>query len=375
MAPFIGWVPVKLSPLVAAASKQLKPINSLLALLLLIGGLVGCSSQKQEAIEWTLQSQAPESSLDFVELEKMAEQVRVMSGGRLLIKPVPGGTVSSGPDIYAAVSERRVEMGNGWPNWWSGQHPSWAVMNAGPFDFMNLDASMMFFLAGNGTDLANELSAKDGIVWRPAWWPGMEFGLLSKHPIEGLDDLVDKKIRIGPGLPSEVFTEAAGSYTIPLVPEEMRMALEEDLLDAVEWTTARGVLDLNLHDVSPHAIVPAIWQPSVLSDFLINEEAYGELSDDLQAILESAIKAYTLTTTMKSKVADFDALETLKAGNVTIRNWSESDIERWRSANDSILKRYRESDAYTDKLISEKRAFKERFNRYYEFFGSYEKGN
>lgn len=372
MVPFIGWVPKKFPPFVAAASMLLKSVCGPMTLLVLIFGLVGCSPQTPEAIEWTLQSQATESSLDFVELENMAEQVRVMSGGRLLIKPVPGGTVSSGPDIYAAVSERRVEMGNGWPNWWSGKHPSWAVMNAGPFDFMNLDASMMFFLAGDGTDLANELASKDGIVWRPAWWPGMEFGLLSKHPIHGLDDLADKKIRIGPGLPSEVFTEAAGSYTIPLVPEEMRMALEEGLLDAVEWTTARGVLDLDLHDVSPHAIVPAIWQPSVLSDFLINEEAYGELSDDLKAILESAIKAYTLTTTMKSKVADFDALETLKAADVAIRNWSEEDIERWREANDAILKRYRESDAYTDKLISEKRAFKERYNRYYEFFSSYE---
>ncbi len=302
----------------------------------------------------------------------MAEQISVMSGGRLIIDPVPAGTVSSGPDIYSAVSEGRVEMGNGWPNWWSGKHPSWAVMNAGPFDFMNLDASMMFFVAGDGTALANELASADGIIWRPAWWPGMEFGLLSKEPIEGLDDLKNKKVRIGPGLPSEVFAEAAGAYTVPLVPEEMRVAMEQGLLDAVEWTTARGVLDLNLHDVSPNAIVPAIWQPAVVSDFLINKEAYSALSDDLKAILESAIKAYALTTTLKSKLADFDALDRLQEENVSIHMWSEQDIERWRIANETILKRYRDKDAYTDKLVSEKRAFKDRYNKYYEFFGAYD---
>ncbi|MBD5779023.1 TRAP transporter substrate-binding protein DctP [Pelagicoccus sp. NFK12] len=334
--------------------------------------LQGCSSQRQTPHEWVLQSQATAGSLDFVELLEMAEQVKLMSGGRLLIRPVPGGEVASGPDIYAAVSERRVEMGNGWPNWWSGRHPSWSVMNAGPFDFMNLDASMMFFLEGEGTALANELASGDGIIWRPAWWPGMEFGLLSKEPIMGLDDLKDKKVRIGPGLPGEVFTEASGAYTIPLVPEEMRPALEQGLIDAVEWTTARGVLDLNLHDVSPNAIVPAIWQPAVVSDFLINEAAYDELGEDLKAILESALKAYALTTTVKSKLADFDALEALKQANVNFHAWSKEDIERWRVANESILEGYRARDDYTKRLISEKQAFKERYNRYYEYFGAYD---
>ncbi len=338
-------------------------------LLLLLGG---CSSGKREVHEWVLQSQATEDSLDFIELVKMSDQVRLMSGGRLSIRPVPGGTVASGPDIYAAVSERRVEMGNGWPNWWSGRHPSWSVMNSGPFDFMNLDASMMFFIAGEGTSLANELAAEDGIVWRPAWWSGMEFGLLSKEPILGLDDLKDKKVRIGPGLPGEVFTEASGAYTIPLVPEEMRPALEEGLIDAVEWTTARGVLDLSLHDVSPNAIVPAIWQPAVVSDFLINEEAFAELSDDLKAILESAMKAYALTTTIKSKLADFDAVDQLQEAKVTFHRWSPEDIERWRIANETILDGYRKQDAYTEKLISKKQAFKDRYNRYYEYFGAYD---
>ncbi|WP_309008400.1 TRAP transporter substrate-binding protein DctP [Pelagicoccus sp. SDUM812005] len=319
-----------------------------------------------------MQSHAPESSLDFQELQKMAEQVRLMSGGRLLIRPVPGGALASGPDIYTAVSERRVEMGNGWPNWWSGRHPSWSVMNSGPFDFMNLDASMMFFLAGEGTELANELAAPDGVIWRAAWWSGMEFGLLSKDPIAGLDDLKNKKVRIGPGLPGEVFAAASGAYTIPLVPEEMRPALEQGLIDAVEWTTARGVLELDLHDVSPHAIVPAIWQPAVVSDFLINEAAYEELGEDLKAILESAMKAYALTTTMSSKLADFEAMEELQSAKVSFRRWSEEDIERWRVANEAILDGYRARDAYTEKLISKKQAFKDRYNRYYEYFGPYD---
>ncbi|MGB1239161.1 MAG: hypothetical protein ACPG4U_13170, partial [Pseudomonadales bacterium] len=124
----------------------------------LIGGLFvalvillqGCMESEPQKHSWQLQSQATKSSLDFQELEKFAQQVSVMSAGRLEIQVYPSGEITSGADIYTAVKDGRIQMGNGWPNWWSGNNPAWALLNAGPFDFMNIDASMMFFLSGPG---------------------------------------------------------------------------------------------------------------------------------------------------------------------------------------------------------------------------------
>ncbi len=132
-----------------------------------------------------------------------------------------------------------------------------------------------------------------------------------KTPINGISDLKDKKVRIGPGLPSEVLAAATGAYAIPTVPNEIKASLEANHLDAVEWTTVSGAWNLGLNDIATHAIVPAIWQPSVLADFLINKKAYEALPEDLKAILETAIKSYTLTTTAIAKVEDFDILTPL----------------------------------------------------------------
>ena len=335
--------------------------------------LMACEQRDKQVYHWQLQSHATETSLDFQELLIMAEDIHVMSNGRLDIKPVPGGTIAGGPDIFTAVKEGRIEMGNGWPNWWSGQHPAWAVMNAGPFDFMNLDSSMMFFLAAEGTQLANELSAPQGIIWRPAWWPGMEFGLLSVEPIRGIADLNKKKIRVGPGLPSEVLAAAGGAYTIPLVPQEIRSSLENGDLDAVEWTTTGGAWDLGLQDIAQYAIVPAIWQPSVLADFLINKKAYQQLPRDLQQILETAIRSFTLTTTLKNKVNDFEALKKFKASGTTFSHWSEDDIKKWKEASDKIYVEYKKTENFSNKLITAKQAFKQQYNEYYQWFGPYEK--
>jgi len=145
----------------------------------------------------------------------MTANIKTMSAGRFIISPHPGGEITGGPDIFNAVKTGKVQMGSGWPNWWSGQHPAWAVMNAGPFDFMNIDASLMYFIAGEGTKLANELANPVGIIWRAVWWPGMELGLLSKKPIQGISDLKGMNVRVGLGLPSEVLAAATGAYTPP----------------------------------------------------------------------------------------------------------------------------------------------------------------
>ena len=333
--------------------------------------LQGCQ-EELPVVHWKLQSQATASSIDYKELVKMTENIKTMSGGRFIIKPHPGGEITGGPDIFNAVKKGTVEMGTGWPNWWSGQHPAWAVMNAGPFDFMNIDASLFYFLAGDGTKLANELANPQGVVWRAGWWPGMEFGLLSKEPITGIDDLKEKKVRIGPGLPSEVLAATTGAFAIPLVPNEIKSSLESGAIDAVEWTTTAGAWNLGLNDLATNAIVPALWQPSVLADFLINKSAYDALPDDLKAILETAIKSYTLTTTAIAKVEDFKALESFRKNNTNIVRWSDEDIERWRTVSDEVLKRYAAEDEFTKRLIESKRSFKREYQKYYEDFGAYD---
>ena len=346
--------------------------NVLIVLIIFSLVFLSACEKKQKVFKWELQSHATATSIDFRELVKMTENIKTMSNGRFIITPHPGGAITGGPDIFNAVKERRVEMGNGWPNWWSDQHSAWAVMNAGPFDFMNLDASMMYFLAGDGTKLANELSKPEGVIWRAAWWPGMEFGLLSREPIKGIQDLSHKKVRIGPGIPAEALKATTNAVTVSLVADEIRPALEKGELDAVEWTTTAGAWDLDLQSIALYGIVPAIWQPSVLADFLINKQAYDELPADLKAILETAIKSYTLTTTVKAKVIDFEALKAFKNSPVELTQWTKEDIEEWRKVSDKILQQYSEKDEFTKRLIESKKSFKQVYNEYYELFGPYE---
>lgn len=356
--------------LTRVVARYLNWLGALSGLIVVVGLVQSCS--QPSIYKWRLQSYAPATATEYIELVALTDKVRQMSQGRFDIQAYPGGKITSGADIYTAVKERRIEMGNGWPNWWAGHNPAWAVMNAGPYEFMNIDASMFFFTVGEGSKLANELANADGILWRPAWWAGMEFGLLSREPIRSLKELAGKKVRIGPGLPSEVLVEASGASAIPLVPAEIRLALESGDIDAVEWTTTAGAWDLGLSDVAPYAIVPAIWQPAVLSDFLINQQAYLELPEDLQQILTTAMDAYTLTTTAKAKVADLTALRKFEEGGTTLYRWSPEDLQRWKQASDKVHARYSQQDEFSKYLLQAKQQFKSEYDSYYEVFAAYD---
>ncbi|GAA3928027.1 TRAP transporter substrate-binding protein DctP [Litoribacillus peritrichatus] len=322
--------------------------------------------------EWKVQSQAPEQTPDYQTLITFTEKVKVMSQGRLIITPYPEGVITKGAAIYRGVKDGTTEMALGWPNWWLKENTGWAAIQSGPYDFMNIDASMLYFFEGEGMELANKLSQPEGIIWRPAWWAGMEFGILSNTKIEGLKDLHGKKIRIGPGIPADTLIEASGAFATPVTPEEIIPLAGSGLLDGVEWTVPGATLKMGFAKAYPYLIAPAVWQPSVLADFLINKTAYDALPPDLQAILESAMKDYTLTTTLKSKNIDISAFRNFVQEGHDISTWSKEDLNAWKLASDKIYKRYRDESEAFNEIYESKMRYKAHYDDYYTTFGAYD---
>ncbi|MFC3150631.1 TRAP transporter substrate-binding protein DctP [Litoribrevibacter euphylliae] len=353
--------------------------NSLVAVLLFGAMLFGYFLGDDQTVpdvplifEWKIQSQAPKQSPDYQTLVEFTEKVNVMSQGRLMITPYSEGEITQGAGLFTGVKNGTTEMALGWPNWWLKENKGWAAIQSGPYDFMNLDGSMLYFFEGEGTRLANELSLPQGVIWRPAWWAGMELGILSNTKIEGLKDLHAKKIRIGPGIPADTLIEAAGAFATPITLEEIIPLADSGLLDGVEWTVPGATLNMGFAKSFPYLIAPAVWQPSVLADFLINKDAYDVLPADLQAILESAMKDYTLTTTLRSKNLDISAFRNFVNEGHEVATWSEDDLAAWKKASDKIYKRYRDDSATFNKIFESKMRYKSEYDDYYKTFGAYD---
>ncbi|WP_086932311.1 TRAP transporter substrate-binding protein [Agarilytica rhodophyticola] len=333
-----------------------------------------------QQIVWHLQSQAPEANPDYIAVQRFAKNIKTMTNGRLSIITIPGDSIerkSKGPGIYNAIKHNKVQMAVGWPNWWQGSDIAWNALQSGPYGFMNIDASMMWFFVGNGTKYANELTSKDGILWRPAWWAGMELGLITQKEIKGLDDLKGKSVRIGPGIPNETLRLAApGIRTVTIPSADIKKAFESGRLHGVEWTVPSATIKMEFHHAkkmkADHIIAPAIWQPSVLGDFLINKSSFESLPKDIRAILETAMQAFALTTTLQGKVMDIQALEQFKREGVTISAWTEEDLKVWKQKSEIIYDKYSKQSKTFQRFFSDKMEFKKQFNDYYKIYGAYE---
>ena len=329
---------------------------------------------KDKVFRWKLQAAAPSVNPDFLALKRFAKKVKTASNGRLRITPYSAGAITKGAAMWDGVADRVTEMAMGWTTWYHGKIPGLALVTGGPFHFMNIDAAMMYYFEDEGTKIVNEWTKPHGILWRPSWFAGMEFGILANFPVTGLKDLKGKKIRMGPGLPAETLIEAAGCYAEPTAPEEIYESLQRGVLDGVEWTTPAASWPMKFHEVAPHVIAPAVWQPDVMGDFLINEKAYNELPPDLRQILDLAMRDFTLDATLSSKILDMEAIEKYQAAGVKINTWSDEDLVKWKEATARVYKRHCEKDPTFKRLYESSMKFKKKYYKYYGTFGAYKGG-
>ncbi len=271
-----------------------------LNLILVVGALLltSCSEDRQAAstdnktapekiYNWRMVTTWPKNLPGMgLAPEKIADQVRIMSNGRLNIKVYGGGEIVPPLEVFEAVSQGTAQMGHGAAYYWKGKVPIAQFFTAVPF---GLTAQEMngWLLHGGGLELWRELYAKYNLVPFPAGNTGVQMAGWFNKEINSLDDLKGMKMRI-PGLGGEVF-ERAGGTAVNLPGGEIFTSLQTGVIDATEWVGPFNDLAFGLHQVAKYYYYPGWQEPGPNLEAIVNKEAYDALPDDLKAILQAAI--------------------------------------------------------------------------------------
>ncbi len=269
--------------------------------LILIAGallLVACSEDRQAAstenmavsekiYNWRMVTTWPKNLPGMgLAPEKIADQVRLMSHGRLNIKVYGGGEIVPPLEVFEAVSQGTAQMGHGAAYYWKGKVPIAQFFTAVPF---GLTAQEMngWLLHGGGLELWQELYAKFNLVPFPAGNTGVQMAGWFNKEINSLEDIKGMKMRI-PGLGGEVF-ERAGGTAVNLPGVEIFTSLQTGVIDATEWVGPFNDLAFGLHQVAKYYYYPGWQEPGPNLEAIVNKDAYDALPDDLKAILQAAI--------------------------------------------------------------------------------------
>jgi len=249
------------------------------------------------AVRWRLASSFPKS-LDtiFGAADVFAAKLDQMSGGKFKVSVHAGGELMPPFGVVDAVQNGTVELAHTAPYYFIGKDETFAIGCAIPFG-LNSRQMTAWMYEGNGLKLMREFYAGYNIINFPGGNTGAQMGGWYRKPIKSLADMKGLKMRIG-GFAGRVI-ERMGAIPQNIPGGDVYQALEKGTIDAAEWVGPYDDLKLGFHKVAPYYHFPGWWEGGPQLDFFINRKAFGALSKDYQAMVESA--AAFAHTTMQAR--------------------------------------------------------------------------
>ena len=256
---------------------------------------------------WKMVTTWPANFPVFQEAPEMfAENIRVMSNGRLDIKVFAGSELVPALQVFDAVSQGAVEMGHGSAYYWAGKVPAAQFFSTVPFG-MEQKGVEAWLYHGGGLELWNELYEPFNVIALPIGNTGVQMGGWFNKKIETIADLKGLRMRI-PGLGGKVLDRAGGN-PILMSAGEVYTALERGTIDATEWVGPLHDLRLGLNRAAKYYYYPGWHEPGTELELLINKTRWDSLPADLQSIVRQAAVA---TSTWTYSAMEYHNSQSLK---------------------------------------------------------------
>lgn len=266
------------------------------------------STATAEKIRWRMATGRTPALTPFHEADlNLAKMINEMSGGRLEITVYSAGELMPAFEIFEATRTGTIQMAAAWPGYWTSKNTAFdligslALMMTGP-DYMT------WLYNGGGLELAQELYGKYNIKFFPMGVTGPESGFRLKKPIHTIEDFKGRNLRCG-AFGSIWILEQIGANPVRIPGGEVYMALKLGTIDGTEYAVPSTDWGMKLQEVTNYILTPAWHQAGVVSDLMINMDAWNKLPDDLKAIVETATRANMLYLYSK---ANWDAIEAVK---------------------------------------------------------------
>lgn len=171
----------------------------------------------------------------------------------------------------------------GAPNYWSGVVPGGDVTELSAFTIPDQgpDSELYAFLVGlygeHGVRYLGHATGDVGV--------GTHY-LSTNFPVESIDDLVGKQLRVAPL--TRHFVLAVGAEPITLPPADIFLAIDRGTVDGFTWPVADAYTRNGWQDVSDYLIAQPMYRSG--GSLAMNQGAWDRLSPEAQDILLQAVE-------------------------------------------------------------------------------------
>ncbi len=337
-----------------------KSIAILLVLILSLGCLAGCGGQatdggnanvSTEKIVWKVQGYTPAGTLYDDYGKRLAENITVMSNGRLEIDWYPADAIVPSVDGPQAVRDGILDAVFDYSGMWTSVEYGAPLFCSSPGLFADPVDIIAWLDYGGGKELLQEMGDKLGVHIVPAGVHDMENFLWANKPIDSIEALKSVKLRMMP-LMGEVLA-ANGCNVVFISAGEIVPSMERGVIDAGEYSIPALDETFGFQDVADYYMRPGIHQPSATQQLAINKKKWDALPDDLKRIVEVAGKENQMYMLNNASALSIESMENFeKMGKklvvmpdemlITLQEW----IDNWYedvTKKDPFLAKVRES--------------------------------
>jgi TRAP-type mannitol/chloroaromatic compound transport system substrate-binding protein len=290
--------------------------------------------------------------------ERVAERIKVLSGGRLDITVSAAGEVVPAFEVLDAVGGGVAEMGHTASFFWQGKEPAAVFYTTVPFG-LTPNEHVAWVDAGGGQALWDELYAPFGVKPFMAGNTGVCMGGWFRREIKSREDIRGVKIR-SLGLGGEVYRRlGATAQTTP--PAEILTSLQSGVLDAAEFVGPGSDIALGLYRVAPMYYAPGFNKPNGTGECIVSLKAWNALDSEMKAIISHACAAEAAFALSEMERLNVEALNALVTQhNVKLMMFPSDLIAAASKESTGVLAEMASRGATARKVHDSYLAFRER---------------
>lgn len=293
-------------------------------------GALASPAIAQGVIEWNLPTAFPKNAPGVgSNVQNFAAKVAEMSDGRLTFKVFGAGELVPAFAVEDAVQQGNAPVGHGPTYYAAGKNPALHWFTAVPFG-MTAGEHVAWLEFGGGQEIWDDIYAQRDLVPFYSGNSGTQSAGWFKNEINSVADLDGLNMRIA-GLGGEVFRKL-GVNAVLMPPPEIFQALQSGAIDAAEWVGPMLDQAFGLQRITKLCYMPALTEPGAALAVVFNQDAWAELSPDLQSICKNAAHAAALENHANFAYHNAQAMTALREEGVDFRAFNDDIVAAIRAA-------------------------------------------
>lgn len=280
-----------------------------------------------KTIKWKVQSLFGSGELTYKTFVDFCKNVERMTNGRLVMKPMPAGTIVPTFDLLEGVQDNVLQAMHTGAAYYSGKEPAMAIFSDLLYAYNAPWEPEAWFYYGGGRELINEAYNKFGTTCIGVIQWGFE-SFPSKFPIRNMNDYKGHKFRSPQGMTADMLA-MLGAGVVILPGGEVYSALDKGVIDGADWGSPSMNYRMGFDQVAKYFVYPE-YRSLPISDFTVNTGEWNRLPDDIKAIVEAAVRAWNQETIQQVALDDREAIRKMEAKGVKAVSWKKEDVQAMR---------------------------------------------